>query len=118
MNSATATAAGTVAAQARTQWPNAFIVVMGPAGNGNGTAIYSTTETQIFAAAAPYVNGTLSQWQGVNRPWTSGTGTAAAPAGNGNNDLYVGSDGVHLNDAGIAYIATRMAPVLRALWSA
>lgn len=119
MNQATATAAGVVVAQARSQWPNAFIVVIGPLGNGvQGGSFYIPTENEIFTAVAPFANATISMWQGVGRPWLVGTGDTSAVAGNGNNDLYIGSDGTHWNDAGIAYVSTRLAPVLRSLLSA
>jgi hypothetical protein len=113
MNSGTATAAGTAASAARSQWPNARIILIGPLGGGNNASYFSATETQISSAVAPYVNATISMWQGVGRPWMAGTGNTASPTGDGNSDIYIGSDNTHWTDAGIAYMATRLAPELR-----
>ena len=46
-------------------------------------------------------------------PWQTGTGNSAAPAGNGNGDLYLKADGVHPSVAGALYLATRLATDLR-----
>ncbi len=46
-------------------------------------------------------------------PWQTGTGRAGAPAGDGNGDLYLASDGVHPNAAGCLYLGTRIAEDLR-----
>lgn len=46
-------------------------------------------------------------------PWQTGTGNSAAPAGNGNGDLYLDPDGVHPNRAGCLYLASRIAADLR-----
>lgn len=47
-------------------------------------------------------------------PWQTGTGNSAAPAGDGNGDLYLAADGVHPNEAGCLYLGTRLATDLRA----
>jgi lysophospholipase L1-like esterase len=47
-------------------------------------------------------------------PWQTGTGNVAAPAGDGNGDLYVSADGVHPTSAGCLYLGTRIASDLRA----
>ena len=47
-------------------------------------------------------------------PWQTGTGNIAAPAGDGNGDLYVSADGVHPTPAGCLYLGTRIATDLRA----
>ncbi len=47
-------------------------------------------------------------------PWQTGTGTSAAPVGDGNGDLYLVADGVHPNEAGCDYLGTRIAIDLRA----
>jgi lysophospholipase L1-like esterase len=46
---------------------------------------------------------------GANGAWMTGTGSTAAPHGDGNCDVYISSDNVHPNDAGHAYLAGRMA---------
>lgn len=45
--------------------------------------------------------------------WLTGTGSTASPAGDGNQDQYVGIDGVHLNAEGQAYYQGRIADELR-----
>lgn len=40
--------------------------------------------------------------------WITGTGNTGAPAGNGNADIYIGTDTTHGNDACQKYIADRM----------
>jgi len=47
-------------------------------------------------------------------PWQTGTGNSAAPAGDGNGDLYLAADGVHPNEEGCLYLGTRIATDLRA----
>ncbi|HSV71500.1 MAG TPA: SGNH/GDSL hydrolase family protein, partial [Methylibium sp.] len=47
-------------------------------------------------------------------PWQTGTGNVAAPAGDGNGDLYLLPDGVHPNAEGCLYLGTRIADGLRA----
>ncbi|GAA3516732.1 hypothetical protein GCM10022234_09970 [Aeromicrobium panaciterrae] len=47
--------------------------------------------------------------------WLTGTGSTAHPAGDGNQDQYVGADGVHLNAAGHTYYQGRIAAELRAM---
>lgn len=47
-------------------------------------------------------------------PWQTGSGNSAAPAGDGNGDLYLSADGVHPNEAGLLYLGTRLAMDLRA----
>jgi hypothetical protein len=42
-----------------------------------------------------------------------GTGNTGSPTGDGNSDIYIGSDNTHWTDAGIAYMATRLAPELK-----
>jgi lysophospholipase L1-like esterase len=113
MNSTTYTAATTTFTAARPQWPNAFILAMGPLGNGfNGTS-FNAGETAIFAAVASLVDGTLSMWQGTGRPWMYGTGKVGSTTGTSNGDIYIGTDGVHWTDTGIAFMGDHIAPELK-----
>jgi hypothetical protein len=48
-------------------------------------------------------------------PWITGTGSTANPKGDGNQDIYVGKDGVHLNSAGQAYYQGRIVDELKDL---
>ncbi|HVK30280.1 MAG TPA: hypothetical protein VM575_18215 [Nocardioides sp.] len=45
--------------------------------------------------------------------WLTGTGSIAAPKGDGNQDVYVGTDGVHLSVAGVGYYVGRIVTGLR-----
>ncbi|WP_390479591.1 SGNH/GDSL hydrolase family protein [Frankia casuarinae] len=113
MNSTTYTAATNTFTAARSQWPNAFIIAMGPLGNGfNGTS-YNAGETSIFSAVSSLVDGTLSMWQGTGRPWMYGSGKVGSTTGTSNGDIYVGTDGVHWTDAGIAFMGDHIAPELK-----
>lgn len=46
--------------------------------------------------------------------WLTGTGSSSNPKGDGNQDQYVSSDGVHFNAAGQAYFQQRIVEELRA----
>lgn len=45
--------------------------------------------------------------------WMTGTGKWMSPAGDGNRDIYLAADGVHLSDYGKPYIGVRMAHAIR-----
>lgn len=45
-------------------------------------------------------------------PWITGTGTEAAPAGDGNADIMTATDGTHVNSTGRIYLATRLAEAI------
>jgi hypothetical protein len=62
------------------------------------------------AAEHPNVVGVIDPY---TADWITGTGSTAQPAGDGNADQYVGSDGIHLNGAGQAYYQGRIAEELR-----
>lgn len=47
--------------------------------------------------------------------WLTGYGSTAHPTGDGNQDLYVGQDGAHLNGAGQAFYQARVADRLTAM---
>ena len=49
--------------------------------------------------------------------WLTGAGSTAHPTGDGNQDLYVGADGVHLNAAGQIYYQGRIADELRQMFA-
>ncbi len=77
----------------------------------------------LAAAGPPWVfldnlNGGWRNSSGASAtdggPWQTGTGNSAAPAGDGNGDLYLLADGVHPNLAGCLYLGTRIATDLRA----
>lgn len=45
--------------------------------------------------------------------WLTGTGSIVDPRGDGNQDVYVGTDGVHPSVAGVAYYVGRVVTELR-----
>lgn len=45
--------------------------------------------------------------------WLTGTGSIVDPRGDGNQDVYVGTDGLHLSVAGVAYYVGRVVTGLR-----
>jgi lysophospholipase L1-like esterase len=49
----------------------------------------------------------------LNGPCFTGTGHVGATTGSGNCDVYIGSDGIHPNDAGHAYMAAWIADAMR-----
>lgn len=65
-----------------------------------------------IAAAHANVVGFINPY---DEDWLTGTGSTASPQGDGNQDLYVGPDHIHLSPAGQAYyqdlIADRLAPL-------
>ena len=90
---------------------NIPIIVCPFGGNHTNTVTYPTEaaiQTGVTRAADPLVYF-IPTVNGPNGPWMTGTGNTSAPAGNGNCDIYISSDGTHPNDAGHAYLAGRMA---------
>ncbi|KPF47834.1 hypothetical protein IP87_00270 [beta proteobacterium AAP121] len=47
-------------------------------------------------------------------PWQTGTGTVAAPTGQGNGDLYISADGTHPTTAGVVHLGAQIADGVRA----
>ena len=121
------TAADLLYSTIETALPNAEIFVIGcwsPTGSP-GSGITNTDNTLRLSAAAagiPFISpvtgsiyntaGTLVATHG---PWITGTGNTSSPTGSGNADIYIGSDGVHPNDAGHAYIARRVYAAVKEL---
>lgn len=75
----------------------------------------ATLRAAALAAGLPFIDvqsgevldatGAVVASQGK---WITGTGNAGSPAGNGNADVYISSDGIHPNDAGHVYLSRRM----------
>jgi hypothetical protein len=59
-----------------------------------------------YTAFIPCTNDTAG-------PWLFGTGNTVSPIGDGNADLYIGSDGSHPNDAGHSYLGRMCALGIR-----
>jgi lysophospholipase L1-like esterase len=117
--SAIQTEAAALYAQALSENPSAVIFVAGPwTAPASGTAL--TTDTALRAAAraqGPYGTRlfyveTISDPQGA---WQSGTGRVGATAGDGNSDVYIGTDGVHPVQAGHTYLGNRFATAVKQL---
>jgi len=51
----------------------------------------------------------------TRQPWVTGTGNSASPNGTGNQDLFVGSDGIHPTIEGYRNLAERAAQALRSV---
>lgn len=109
------TAATATVAAARSQWPKAWIIMLGPLADGSIASAYNSSETTAFTNAAPYVDATLSTIQGTDTPWLTGSGYAGATTGTGNGDIYIGADGVHLVPDGVDYMAERITSAIRKL---
>jgi lysophospholipase L1-like esterase len=107
--------------------PDTQIYVLGcwsPTGSPGSGITNTDTTLRLSAAAAgiPFISpvtgsiydatGTLVATHG---PWITGTGNTSSPTGSGNADLYIGSDGVHPNDAGHLYIARRVYAAVKEL---
>lgn len=110
--------------------PDAVLVAMGPWAPRQSTPTHPVAQSKADAVKAalqavggPWVfldnlNGGWVNSAGASAaasgPWQTGTGHSAAPAGDGNGDLYLVADGVHPNEAGCLYLGTRIAAELRA----
>lgn len=66
------------------------------------------------AAEHPNVVGVIDAYAG---DWITGTGSTVSPKGDGNQDIYTESDGVHLNAAGQAYYQSKVVAELRSILS-
>jgi len=114
----------------RTALPNAVLAATGPWAprqsiptDAVARSKAETIRAALVAAGGPWVfldnlEGGWSNSAGASAaaggPWQTGTGRVGAPAGNGNADLYLSEDGVHPNEAGVVYLADRIATDLRA----
>ena len=82
-----------------------------------------TIKAALREVGGPWVfldnlNGGWANSAGASAPasgaWQTGTGTSAAPRGDGNGDLYLSADGTHPNVDGMVYLGSRVATDLRA----
>jgi len=85
----------------------------------SGPWIYIDPFTDYTITSSGYSYGPFGTWTGAvaganpsGANWWTGTGTTAAPVGNGNSDLYT-DDNTHPNVAGGTYLGERLAMVLR-----
>lgn len=107
-------AAAALYASVATRSPSTKIIVVGPQNTSQTVgANRELVRAAIVSAAnaAPNVIGVIDP---IISAWITGTGKAGAPANNGNADVFVGSDGAHLNQAGYDYWARRILAALPA----
>lgn len=91
------------------------IIVLGIPTPGGPTAPSISTENAVSAAVTQFADA-LTFFIPVAtaaNPWLTGTGTVVAPSGTGNCDVYTGVDNVHPTQAGIDYLAARIANAVR-----
>jgi lysophospholipase L1-like esterase len=89
---------------------NIAIIVCPFGGNHSNVVSYPTEaaiQAGVTASGSPFTYF-IPTVNGPNGAWMTGTGNTSAPAGNGNCDIYISSDGTHPNDAGHAYLASRL----------
>jgi lysophospholipase L1-like esterase len=86
--------------------------------DANSTPLAATQpmETAMASAMAAFRDPAMYFIPNVtdpNGPCFTGTGYTGAPNGSGNSDIYIGSDAIHPNDAGHAYMAGWIADAMR-----
>jgi lysophospholipase L1-like esterase len=95
------------------------IVIGGLNGANIATATTVPFENAMAAAVAAFADPLvffIPEITGAAGPYFTGTGSTAAPAGNGNCDVYISSDAIHPNDAGHAFLAGRLADDIRRIF--
>jgi len=84
-------------------WPNE-----NPTNNAAGSdviGVRDTIEAKALAAGAIFIDP-------IGEQWITGTGRVGTPAGNGNADYYISSDGTHPSPAGHAYLGRKLEQAL------
>ncbi len=112
---ATADEAALAWAAMRAAAPRAKIFVVGPWIGRRTAAVMQPYETALQSAFTTWAdrNAHFIPLSNTSPVYTTGTGYVGATTGAGNSDIYVSSDGLHLNDAGYAYHAHRLAADIR-----
>lgn len=97
--------------------PDLPVVLVGIEPLGRYQASYWDTRSRTMNATLAATVGRHPNVIGFIDPythrWLTGTGSIAAPKRDGNQDVYVGTDGVHLSVAGVAYYVGRIVTGLR-----
>ncbi len=97
--------------------PDLPVVLVGIEPLGRYQASYWDTRSRTMNATLAATVGRHPNVIGFIDPytdrWLTGTGSIAAPKGDGNQDVYVGTDGVHLSAAGVGYYVGRIVAGLR-----
>lgn len=104
----------------QTKYPSATIYVIGGMYLPGGSVPAALTNASTAALAATVasaneVNGQTPFIDSLTVPWMTGTGSAAAPAGNGNSDLTCANDGIHPTPGGHFLYGVRDAQAIEAL---
>lgn len=76
------------------------------------TAVMDNANTVLRAAAEAHPN-VLAYIDQRGEEWFTGTGYVGTEAGNGNQDFFMSSDGVHPSHAGFDYLARRIVNALK-----
>lgn len=111
-----ATEAAALFSAIRTGLPSAKVFAIGPwasstanntatADGGNFVGIGAAIETAVEAINGVYIDN-------LGGAWLTGSGRVGATAGDGNADIYVGTDGAHPVQAGHDYLARRVAAAI------
>ena len=99
-------------AQARPGLPVVIAGIEGASFSRYNLTHYSRL-TSNFAGMVGLHDNVMGFIDGFTDPWLTGTGSTAAPKGDGNQDQYIGRDTYHLNGDGQAYYQGRIAEELR-----
>ena len=99
-------------AQARPGLPVVIAGIEGASFSRNNPAHYGQL-TSNFAGMVGLHDNVMGFIDGYTDPWLTGTGSTAAPKGDGNQDQYIGRDTYHLNGDGQAYYQGRITDELR-----
>ena len=98
-----------------TKYPDSKLIFMEgfapPAGFSGFNPSYvqarQAAQSRLFDVGVYYID------VATTLPWLYGTGRVGAVTGDGNADLYVTTDGIHLSQAGDNYVADRLDPLIR-----
>lgn len=94
--------------------PAAEVIIVGPWGRTVAQATTGDLQRRDAIQAQAVSHGFYFV-DPVGEGWITGTGNSSSPAGDGNADVYIGSDNAHPTDAGHAWIASRIVGHMRAL---
>jgi len=87
------------------------VIVVGPQWiSSQNAGLTAANEAIIFAEAAKYGFTTLS-----TNGWFTGTGNVTTPAGDGNQDYYIGADTFHMYPRGHEYVADKIHRAMQAM---
>lgn len=115
--SAIQTEASLLYAQALSENPNALVFVLGPftapasvTPSAVNTALRAAAQAQSEYGSRIFYIETMADSLGA---WQFGTGRVGATTGDGNADVYIGSDGIHPPQAGHDYLTRRVVEAIK-----